>query len=85
MQSQRNFRRLAKLVQYVPQMEAAVKGCKSSPYYDYDEIDCSVLDHITDPDDFDLTDVARDSAPKATEGDEALGSSPRIAIDVDRK
>lgn len=82
--SQRNFRRLAKLVQYVPQMEAAVKGCKSSPYYDYDDIDCSVLDHITDPDDIDLSDVARDSAPKADKED-AVGSSPRIAIDVDRK
>jgi len=71
-------------VHYVPQMEAAVKGCKSSPYYDYDDIDCSVLDHITDSDDIDLSDVARDSAPKADKED-AVGSSPRIAIDVDRK
>lgn len=76
---QQDFRRLLKLKTYIPQMESAVRGCKNSPYYDVSAIDCSILDHITDSDDIDLSDVARDSAPATNQG-----SSPRIGAS-DRK
>jgi len=67
---------------YIPQMESAVRGCKSSPYYDVSAIDCSILDHITDSDDIDLSDVARDSAPATNQKE--VGTSPRIGVS-DRK
>jgi len=80
--AEQDFLRLLKLKAYIPKMEAAVKGCKTSPYYDVSAIDCNVLDHITNSDDIDLSDVARDNAPASTEEDtkKAVGTSPRIGF-----